>query len=178
MGFGGQSVGRLLHLSGVEVVGVLPDSVADLIDLPVGARTVRLHPGAVSHIVKSRGARDADFVFGHLHAAIHQPQMIGREARDVRKLRLVHRVEGATRWLHVSLKFVAAIDSKSGIDELWVSTAYPMGRSIRLIRNKPTFWHVVGLAEDWSQLRAESAPPGVSLQEDRDTDAGLARPAG
>jgi hypothetical protein len=139
----------LLHpayrLAGVEIVGTLAESVAGLIALSPDARTVRIHPSTAEHIRVQRSRQDADFAFANLGTAILRPHMIGTEDADYRRIRLVHRVEGAPRWLHVALKLVLAIDAKSGRDEIWVCTAYAMGRSVAQLRNKPTVWHVTDL---------------------------------
>ena len=83
-----------------------------------------------------------EFVLQFLADAIRAPQMVGEEENPLR-LRLLYRVPDTTRFLHVSLKVVLAADAESGADEIWVSTAYPMGRSLTRLGNKPTLWRVV-----------------------------------
>lgn len=135
----------LRNIQAAQVIGSIAAWAGDRIGLSEHARVVRLHPDVVGHIIRRRGEVDSSFVLENLGEAIRNPQMIGTEARDSRRLRLVHRVDGAARWVHVSLKQVLAIDSKSALDETWVSTAFPMGTLIRLLRNKPTLWHVLDL---------------------------------
>ncbi len=135
----------LYSISDIHVVGTLPEATATLLGLSDDARTVRIHPATVAHICERRNRQDADFAFENLAEAVRRPHMVGTELANFRRLRVVHRVEGAPRWLHVALKLVLAVDGKTGTDEIWVSTAYAMGRSVGQLRNKPTVWHVTGL---------------------------------
>ena len=70
--------------------------------------------------------------------------MIGREIHDYRRIRVVHVPPGEARWLNICLKYVPADAAKSQQEELWVSTGYPIQRSISRLRNKATAWHILG----------------------------------
>jgi len=126
----------------IQVIGALPDRVIELLALRTAARSVWIHQDTVHHIVTQRGG-DSEFVLEHLPQAVLRPQLAGLELSDPSRVRLVYYVDGNACYLHVSLKVVAAIESNSSHDELWVSTAYRMGtRSLTRLSNKATLWRV------------------------------------
>ena len=126
----------------IQVVGELSEAAALLVDLPSAQRTVHMRASTVTHLRHRRPERDVQFALKHLSAAIAHPRMVGRERQDVRRYRLILVLDDGP-WLHVSLKLVPASAAASQVDELWVSTAFPMGRSLTKIGNKPTLWWIV-----------------------------------
>ena len=126
----------------IQVVGALSERIAALLGLSTGARSVWMHQDTVGHVVTRRD-RDAEFVLEHLPGAILRPQFVGIEFCDADRVRLVHRLEKHDCYVHVAIKLVVAAEAGSGIDELWVSTAYKMGaRSLTRLRKKTTLWRV------------------------------------
>lgn len=134
----------------IHVVGDLSEAVSALFSFPCATRTVWLHSSTMAHLRERRPARDVVFVLTHLASAILHPQMIGEE-EDPRRLRIIHRVDDGPRFLHVSLKIVPAVEAGAS-DEIWVSTAFPMGRSLTRLGNKPTLWRVVDSMKEGSTL--------------------------
>jgi hypothetical protein len=126
-----------------------------------------MHQDTVKHVVLRR-TDDAAFVLTQIAAAILRPLMAGVEFRDRTRARLVHRVEQHDCYVHLAIKLVAAVEARSGRDELWVSTAYRMGpRSLTRLRNKRTFMaggRLVGGARPRAEIRV---PPGVSVKGSR-----------
>lgn len=114
----------------VYQVGAIDARIAVVLGLPAEAATVRLHANTIAHIVSRRSLAvgDAGFVFQNLPLTIHRPDLVGAEARDSRRFRFVKFVATKQRHLHVSLKLVSVntIDGHAG--ELWVSSAFPLGR--------------------------------------------------
>jgi hypothetical protein len=57
---------------------------------------------------------------------------------------LVGHVESAGRWLLVVLKLVPGTRAKTGMDEWWISTAYPLGkRKFRQLQSSGNLAHLV-----------------------------------
>jgi hypothetical protein len=144
----------LRPVAGVEelqVVGAVHDRVLGLLGIATVARSVWLHPDVVHHIEQQRefGAGDAEFVLSYMTRTILRPQLVGREFRDPRRANLVHLVGAESRHLCVALKFVAAMEARSGQDEIWVSTAFPMGHaSLTRLKKRSTLIEVDWGADD------------------------------
>ena len=132
----------LRPVAGVEelqVVGAVHDRVLGLLGIATSARSVWLHPDVVHHVEQQRefGPGDAEFVLSHMAHTILRPHLVGVEFRDPRRADLVHLVSAEDRHLCVALKFVTAAESRSAQDEIWVSTAFPMGhRSLTRLRKR------------------------------------------
>lgn len=124
----------LRPVAGVEelqVVGAVHDRVLDQLEILTSARSVWLHPDVV-HRMGRRGAvaRDTEFVLAQMARTILRPRLVGRDRRE-RRASHVHLVglrddEGG-RQLCVTVKFVEGQRSLSGLDEIWVGAAYPLG---------------------------------------------------
>jgi hypothetical protein len=144
----------LRPVAGVEelqVVGSVHDRVLLLLQIATTARSVWLHPDVVHHIEQQReyGPGDAEFVLSSMARTILRPQLVGRESRDPRRANLVHFVSAESRHLCVALKFVAAAEARSAQDEIWVSTAFPMGNtSLTRLRKRSTLMDVDWEADD------------------------------
>ena len=130
----------LRPVAGVEelqVVGAVHDRVLDQLGILTSARSVWLHPDVVHRIERQRasGSRDAEFVLTHMARTILRPAWAGLEQRPSRRagvLRLVSTPAStfagtAARTLCVALKLVTGPRSLSGLDEIWVSAAFPLG---------------------------------------------------
>lgn len=115
-------------VSDMQVVGALSEEVIFLLGVQSSARIVWLHNSAVDHIVVRRGLTqpDASYVMEHLVATILRPHFCGPDPSDERRVSIVRNTEPG-RYVCVSLKFVSAAEAHSAIDEIWVSTAFPMG---------------------------------------------------
>lgn len=131
----------------IQVVGAIGVRVMGLLGIATSAQSVWLHPDVVRHIEAQRqsSSGDAEFVLQHLAAAILRPHLVGVHAGDPRRMRVVHLVEAEGRYLLVALKIVRAADSGSQADEIWVSSAFPLGEtSLTRLRKKHTLLEV-----DW-----------------------------
>ena len=144
----------LRPVAGVEelqVVGAVHDRVLGLLGIATTARSVWLHPDVVHHIEQQReaGAGDAEFVLSYMTRTILRPYLVGREFRDPRRANLVRLVGAEGRHLCVALKFVTAAQARSAQDEIWVSTAFPMGTvSLTRLRKRSTLVEVDWGADD------------------------------
>ena len=142
----------LRPLAGVDeyqVVGAVDETLIRRCGIQTSARSVWVHPSVIQKIVAKRGAQrgDAEFALQYLARTILTPHFFGMDPRDMREGRLdlvhlVHEIDG--RPLHVALKFVRAEESATGVDEIWVSTSYPISRNFRR-RNR--YEHLVEV--DW-----------------------------
>jgi hypothetical protein len=116
----------------IQVIGALPDRVADLLGLKTSSRSVWLHPNTAHHISTRRGVErgEADFVLSHMPLAILRPHYCGCDPRSEGRYDLVFVPEGAPRAVFVALKIVPALQAdQSEHDEIWVSTAHPLARN-------------------------------------------------
>ena len=158
----------LRPVAGVEelqVVGAVHDRVLDQLEILTSARSVWLHPDVVHRMGRrGAGARDMEFVLAHMARTILRPRWVGRDARaadaagdagDAGRVHLVGTVEGATegngsaRHLCVTVKLVEGERSMSGLDEVWVSSAYPMGaRSLTRLERRGRLVPVAWSADD------------------------------
>lgn len=132
----------LRPVAGVEelqVVGAVHDRVLDQLGILTSARSVWLHPDVVHRIERQRmwGSRDAEFVLTHMTRTILRPGWAGLEQRGSRRGSTVHLVRAHARALCVVLKLVTGPRSLSGLDEVWVSAAYPLGlRSLTRLQRR------------------------------------------
>ncbi len=136
----------------LQVIGALPDSVALALDLRSTVRTVFIHRDTVGHIQMQRRG-DAALVMAHMSAAIQLPHFYGRDPRHSNRYDLVRMLEGE-RAVLVAVKLVTAGAARSRIDELWVSTGYPLPSNF-LARKR---WRE---ALTWSGDCRTSGPPAV-----------------
>ena len=113
----------------VWIVGEIPAEIVREMAWPPACRTVRLHFEAVAHIQLRRGthAEDAEAVLEHLPNTVCNPHLHGRKKGDRRRIVVVREIEANRRWIIISLKFVPSNESKSGLDEIWVSTGMAIG---------------------------------------------------
>ena len=93
-------------------------------------REVLLHGDVWMHITTRRAnvAQDVGFVFDHLAAAVSRPTWVAIQTPDPLRIQLVHVVGSSERALHVALKVITPCQNSDRMDELWVSTAFPVGR--------------------------------------------------
>jgi uncharacterized protein (TIGR00290 family) len=147
----------LRPVAGVEelqVVGAVHDRVLDQLEILTSARSVWLHPDVVHRIGRQRefAAADTEFVLAHMARTILRPRWVGRDHRAARAEH-VHLVgeerdtDGTpdARHLCVTVKLVEGQRSLSGLDEVWVSSAFPMGaRSLTRLERRgrlvPVAW--------------------------------------
>ena len=112
--------------SGMQVIGAIPEYVVDNLGLETSARSVWLHEQTVASICDVRGLRpeDSEFVFEYMPAAVFRPILFGIEERGgALRISLVELIRSENRYLYIGVKLTR---SRSGTDELWVSTGYPI----------------------------------------------------
>ncbi len=132
-------------------VGRVDARIAHILGVPATARTVHLHAHTLAHIVDRRSvsAGEVEFVLHYLPVTIHRPDIVGIEPRDSRRFRLVKFVTSEHRYLHVSLKLVGVSMAEGLAEELWVSSAFPLGgRSLTRLQRREKL-HAV----DWEAER-------------------------
>ena len=146
----------LRPVAGVEelqVVGAVHDRVLDQLEILTSARSVWLHPDVVHRMgQRGAGARDTEFVLAHMARTILRPRLVGRDRRE-RRASHVHLVgvpgDDGARQLCVTLKLVEGSRSLSGLDEVWVSAAFPMGtRSLARLERRGRLVPVAWSAND------------------------------
>lgn len=122
------SLRAVAGISEIQVVGSLSEEVMELLGLQTAARSVWLHGSAVGHIIARRGITrpDATYVLEHLADTILHPHFCGPDPDDERRVSVVRHTEPG-RYVCVPLKIVSASDAHSANDEIWVSTAFPLG---------------------------------------------------
>lgn len=122
------SLRAVAGISEIQVVGSLSEEVISLLELQTTARSVWLHGSAVDHIMVRRGLTrpDATYVLEHLVDTILHPHYCGPDPDDERRVSVVRHTEPG-RYVCVPLKIVAASEAHSATDEIWVSTAFPLG---------------------------------------------------
>jgi hypothetical protein len=131
----------LRPVAGVEelqVVGAIHDRVLDQLGILTSARSVWLHPDVVRRLGRRRGAApgDVEFVLARMARTILRPAWVGRDRRAGRVYLVSARDDGAAarddgaaeRSLCVVVRFAAGPRSLSGLDEIWVGGAFPIGR--------------------------------------------------
>jgi hypothetical protein len=111
----------------IQVIGALSEPVALVLGLPTTVRTVFVHPDTIHHVAQGRRS-DTEFVLQYMPAAILQPHYCGQDPRHQNRYDLVHVEHGGERAVLVAIKFVSAVAAGSLVDELWVSTGYPLRR--------------------------------------------------
>ncbi|HYD51692.1 MAG TPA: hypothetical protein VEA99_03655 [Gemmatimonadaceae bacterium] len=111
------------------VIGRLSADVAMRVGLPEGVREVSASVTDGIHLSLSRGfAGDAKFASMHLASVIAEPSHYCPLNKAKRRFALAGLVEDE-RALHVALKWVPAESAQTGLDEIWVVTAHPLGRN-------------------------------------------------
>ena len=159
-------------VSDMQVIGAIPEYVAEQIGLPSRARSVFLHQEAIANICEHRHLPvvDSEFVLEHMPVAVLRPSFFGSELKgSSRRLLLVEFVRRARRYLKLVLRIVDVQQAGGNRSEIWVSTGYPLSdeavrRYLRRGKLKPV---VRGEACSTGSggLRAERhAPPGVPLR--------------
>jgi hypothetical protein len=114
---------------GMQVVGALPDHVAQQLALPGICHSVWLHEGTVVHICERANIAPADseFVLEWMPAAVLHPMFCGIERRgDTTRVSLVEYVRAARRYIFLGLRVARSAHAE---DELWVSTGHPMSEA-------------------------------------------------
>lgn len=132
-------------VSDMQVIGAIPEYVAEQIGLTTTARAVFLHQEAVSAICERRQLPpvDSEFVLEHMPVAVLRPSFFGSEQKGhVRRVMLVEYVKRERRYLQLVLKIVDEQRPGDERDEIWVSTGYPLSeesllRYVRRGRLKP-----------------------------------------
>jgi hypothetical protein len=111
---------------------------------------VWLHPDVVQRIQrKAVEAPDPEFVLSHMAGTILRPRWVGFEGRSPRRAGHVHLVGAHELPLCVTVRFVAGGKSLSGLDEIWVSGAFPLGpRSLTRLRRRDRLVAVEWEADD------------------------------
>ena len=126
----------LRPVAGVEelqVVGAIHDRVLDQLGILTSARSVWLHPDVVKRVGRRRAGADVEFVLAHMARTILRPELVAHGGPSDRRAEVIYLVSGhepdsRERHLCVAVKLVTGPGSLSGLDELWVSTAFPLGR--------------------------------------------------
>jgi len=119
----------LLH---ERVVGELSDSVAVAIGLTSPVRSVKVGPDEQWHIFEERGVAAVDDVMvclNRLEEAFRHLTYLLPAPPTSSEFRLVGAVPSSGRHLVLPVKFVPPGRAKSGKDELWLCTAFPLGES-------------------------------------------------
>ena len=117
-------------MTSTSVIGILDSRVASLLGITLMTREVLLHNDVREHITVRRALvpEDVEFVFDHLAATVSQPTWVATQAPDPLRIQLVHVVGDTERALHVAVKVIRPVYTGIHTDELWVSTAFPVGR--------------------------------------------------
>ena len=116
-------------VSDMQVIGAIPEYVAEQIGLSSPTRSVFLHQEAIANICEHRHLPpvDSEFVLEHMPVAVLRPSFFGSERKgDARRLLLVEFVKRARRYLKVVLKIVDEERPGERRCEIWVSTGYPL----------------------------------------------------
>jgi hypothetical protein len=72
-------------------------------------------------------ASDAQIAADRVHEAFADLRFLKAPQKLAEKFELIGYVGSAQRWLVIAIKFVPAARAKTGVDEWWISTAYPIG---------------------------------------------------
>ena len=113
------------------VVYMFSDDLVSQLGASTSARSVILSRSSQRHIVQQRGIApvgDAQLAADRVHEAFSGLRFQRLPQRRANTFELVGFVESAGRWLMVVLQLVPAARAKTGKDEWWISTAYPLGR--------------------------------------------------
>jgi len=152
--------------SGMQVIGAIPEYVVSNLGLATTSRSVWLHEQTVASICDSRGLRteDSEFVFEYMPAAVFRPMFFGVEERGgAVRISLVELIRGEGRYLYIGVKVTR---SRSGDDELWVSTGYPISdETLRRYLRSGRLRGVVGRRLEGGKTRtARRVPRGLATQ--------------
>jgi len=152
--------------SGIQVIGAIPEYVVQNLGLTTSSRSVWLHEQTVASICDSRGLRteDSEFVFEYMPAAVFRPMFFGVEERTGSvRISLVELIRGEGRYLYIGVKLTR---SRSGDDELWVSTGYPISdETLRRYLRSGRLKGVVGRRLEGGKTRtARRIPRGLATQ--------------
>ncbi len=113
------------------VVYMFSDELVLQLGVSTSARSVVLSRISQRHIVERRGiarSGDAQLAADRVHEAFAGLRFQRLPQRRADTFELVDYVESAGRWLLVVLKLVPSARAKTGMDEWWISTAYPLGQ--------------------------------------------------
>jgi hypothetical protein len=111
------------------VVCMLPGVLVQELGVSTSARSVVLSRVSQRHIMaKRRVAGDAQLAANRVHEAFADLRFQRLPQRRADTFELVGYVGSAERWLLVAVKLVPGTRAKTGSDEWWISTAYPLGR--------------------------------------------------
>ena len=113
------------------VVCILSDELVVQLGVSTSARSVILSRASQRHIVARRGiarSGDAQLAADRVHEALANLRFRPLPPRRAGTFELVGYVESAQRWLLVVMKLVPGDRAKTGVDEWWISTAYPFGQ--------------------------------------------------
>ncbi len=115
--------------SGAEIAGDLPAEIADELGIAMATRSVLLHRDTVAHILARRAPADAAIVLAALRRGTFDPVHCGWEHADRRRVLIVQlAVADRVRWVKIALKCVRGTESRSGTDEIWVSSGHLLNR--------------------------------------------------
>ena len=123
-----QLVGRLVD----RVLCVLPDALVATLGIATAARNVMLGGTVHRHIIERRqlaSGGDVDVAAHRIHEALADVRFLVLPRRRDDVFELVGWVPGAGRFVVVALKFVPRARARSGEDECWVCTAFPLGQA-------------------------------------------------
>jgi hypothetical protein len=113
------------------VVYIFSDALVLQLGVSTPARSVVLSRASQRHIVAQRKiacSGDAQLAADRVHEAFAGLRFQRLPQRCADAFELIGYVESATRWLLVVLKLVPGARAKTGADEWWISTAYPLGQ--------------------------------------------------
>ena len=113
------------------VVCMLSDALVLQLGVSTSARSVVLSRVSQRHIVAQRAivrSGDAQLAADRVHEAFADLRFQRLSQRRADTFELVGYVRSAKRWLLVEVKLVPGSRAKTGVDEWWISTAYPLGR--------------------------------------------------
>ena len=150
----------------MQVIGAIPEYVVANLGLTTQARSVWLHEQTVTSLCDSRGLcpQDSEFVFEFMPAAVFRPMFFGVEERGgSQRISLVELIRGQGRYLYLGVKLTKA---RSGEDELWISTGYPMSdETLRRYLRSGRLRGVVGRRLEGGKTRtARRAPRELATQ--------------
>ena len=113
------------------VVCILSEELVSQLAVSTSARSVVLSRISQRHIVERRGiarSGDAQLAADRVHEAFAGLRFQRLPQRRADTFELVGYVESSGRWLLVVLKLVPGARARTGMDEWWISTAYPLGQ--------------------------------------------------
>jgi hypothetical protein len=151
--------------AGTQVIGAIPDYVVENLGIPSAARSVWLHEQTVAAICSGDlRPQDSEFVFEYMPAAVLRPMFYGSEQRgESTRIALVELIRSEGRYLYVGVKLTR---SRTGDDEIWVSTGYPISDATlrRYLRSGRLRGGVGRRLEGGKTRTARRSPVGVATQ--------------